>query len=73
MERRRVLLVVLAVVLVAVAVLIINKSPSDACTPNDWDVNNCVPAGRCTPPGDSREPLIDCMLKDYDHKFNMGE
>lgn len=41
----------------------------DKCTAIDKVQNNCVPAGRCTPPGDPREATIDCALKNYDHKF----
>ena len=45
---------------------------SDKCTPHDRDTNNCVPAGRCTPLGDSQEAAVDCPLKNYDHKFHQG-
>ncbi|QQS20088.1 hypothetical protein IPL85_01365 [Candidatus Saccharibacteria bacterium] len=43
---------------------------SDKCTAADRAQNNCVPAGRCTPPGDPREAVIDCGITDYDHKFS---
>jgi hypothetical protein len=42
---------------------------SDKCTASDRTQNNCVPAGRCTPPGDPREATVDCALKSYDHKL----
>lgn len=43
---------------------------SDKCSAADREQNNCVPAGRCTPPGDPREATVDCDIKDYDHKFS---
>jgi hypothetical protein len=71
-------LVVIAIVLLALVVMVgvlfsRRNQPNDACTPKDREQNNCVPAGRCTPPGDPQESKIDCLLKNYDHKFNLGE
>ena len=42
---------------------------SDKCTAADRALNNCVPAGSCTPPGDPREDTVDCMTYDYDRKY----
>lgn len=49
------------------------NNPGDACTSKDREQNNCVPAGRCTPLGDPREATTDCVIKNYDHKFNLGK
>ncbi len=42
---------------------------TDKCSAFDRAKNNCVPAGRCTRAGDPRESNVDCVLKNYDHKF----
>lgn len=47
--------------------------PLPKCSQKDREQNNCVPTGRCTPPGDPREATIDCDLKNYDHKFNLDK
>jgi hypothetical protein len=56
-------------ILLSVVVILI-RSQNDSCSSNDRQRNNCVPAGRCTPLGDSREATSDCAIKNYDHKFN---
>jgi len=50
--------------------LYVARQPTDRCTAADRQQINCVPAGRCTPPGDPREATIDCQITQYDHKFN---
>lgn len=59
----------LIIVLVFGLAYYFTKQNSNKCTAADRTQNNCVPAGRCTPPGDPREATIDCDIKDYDHKF----
>jgi hypothetical protein len=68
-----VVIAVLALILIIGSVLYFVSRPNDKCTPKDREQNNCVPAGRCTPPGDPREGTIDCQIKGYEHKFNQGE
>jgi len=51
----------------------LDRNPFPRCSQQDREQNNCVPAGRCTPPGDPRESTIDCDIKKYDHKFNLGK
>ncbi len=75
MRKKQKLLVVAIVIIAVVAGLAFYfvRQPSDRCTSQDRGQNNCVPAGRCTPPGDPREATIDCQVKDYDHKFNLDK
>lgn len=47
----------------------LDDNPLPRCNWQDLENNNCVPAGRCTPPGDLREAVTDCDIKNYDHKF----
>lgn len=63
-----IILSVITVIIIGTAVYM-NQRTSDKCTSADRANNNCVPAGRCTPPGDPREAVVDCPLKNYDHKF----
>ena len=74
-KKTKLLIAVVAGILVALLVLLafIHKQPSDKCSAIDRQQNNCVPAGRCTPPGDPREATTDCALKTYDHKFNSSK
>lgn len=70
-KKTKLIIIGAAMTLVAVgiaAALLHNQYP-DKCTAQDRQQNNCVPAGRCTPPGDPREATVDCALKNYDHKF----
>jgi len=71
-KKQRIFLVVLAFVIVVFGIVyyFVNQ-PSDKCTVVDRAQNNCVPAGRCTPLGDPREAVIDCEIKNYDHKFSL--
>jgi len=75
MKKKQIIIVagVLALILITSSALYFFSRPGDACTSKDREQNNCVPAGRCTPPGDRREGTIDCQIKNYDHKFNMGK
>lgn len=61
------------VFLVANFVWLVMRQPADRCTAADRTNSNCVPAGRCTPPGDPREATIDCDIKNYDHKFDTNK
>ena len=74
MKKKTKLLTVMTIfVLVAllIVVAVTHKKPYDKCSATDRQQNNCVPTGRCTPPGDPREAFIDCALKNYDHKFSL--
>lgn len=64
-------LLILVVIVGSIAYFV--SQPKDTCTPKDREQGNCVPIGRCTPPGDPRESTIDCQIKNYDHKFNLSE
>jgi hypothetical protein len=68
-KQRIIVIALLVVAIVAGPAIYFMRQPSDKCTEKDRQQNNCVPAGRCTPPGDPREATIDCELKNYDHKF----
>lgn len=70
-KQRITLFVLLAAVLILGLGYYFAGQNSDECTASDRAQNNCVPAGRCTPPGDPREATIDCEIKDYDHKFSL--
>jgi uncharacterized protein YxeA len=75
MKKKQKIIVVIAsaVILVIASAAYLANHQNDRCTPNDREQNNCVPAGRCTPPGDSRESTIDCQIKSYDRKFNLNK
>lgn len=64
-------LVFTVILLLLAALLYFFRPPSDACTQHDRVINNCVPASRCTPPGDPLEQVVDCNIKDYDRKYNL--
>jgi len=48
--------------------LFLNKSDS-LCSDEDYETNNCVPAGKCHP-NPSIDAIIDCDVKDYDRPLN---
>lgn len=64
---------ILIMVISSVVYFVSQPKHQDQCTPKDREQGNCVPAGRCTPPGDLRESTIDCQIKNYDRKFNLNE
>jgi hypothetical protein len=82
-KKQKVIVGVLIVLIAIIASLAIvlrhqNSQSSDTnplprCNQKDREQNNCVPAGRCTPPGDPLEAFVDCDLKNYDHKFNLDK
>jgi len=75
MKKKQTIIVagVLALILIIGSTVYLFSRPGDVCTSKDREQNNCVPTGRCTPPGDPREGTIDCQIKNYDHKFDMGK
>ena len=72
-NQKRIIAGLLVLVVIVSSVAYFVSQPKDACTSKDREQGNCVPAGRCTPPGDPRESTIDCQIKNYDRKFNLGE
>ena len=79
-ENRQKLVIGMLLALVAIVAILVflfiqqsrkprDNNPLPRCNWQDLEKNNCVPAGRCTPPGDLREAVTDCDIKDYDHKF----
>jgi len=70
MKLQKRIIVELIIVILAIGLIFMITRRSDRCTAGDRAQNNCVPAGRSTPPGVPREATIDCKLKNYDHKFS---
>jgi len=69
-KKHRLLLVILVVlVVVSLGITYALSRPKGGCSQNDKDTGNCVPAGRCTPPGSLEELIVDCDVKDYEHKY----
>lgn len=64
-------LIFTAILLLLAALLYFFRPPNDACTKHDRAINNCVPAGRCTPPGSALEQVVDCNITGYDRKYNL--
>jgi hypothetical protein len=61
--------VVVTLVLVAGALSWRFARPKDKCSSRDREINNCVPAGKCSPnPG--LDAVLDCEVKNYDRKYN---
>lgn len=72
MKNKKTIIAVVVLVLVFLAGTLFYKlrAPSDKCTDKDSQINNCVPAGRCTPPGHPLEYVTDCPVAEYDKKYD---
>jgi hypothetical protein len=70
-KQKLIAFVIIILALVAGVILYSLHHPKDECTQHDRDINNCVPAGKCAPPG-IPDTTIDCD-NSREHTFNLNK